>query len=230
MKNILLTLAVLSFMALSYAVTLEPYTDAHAFEEKYAQLSVEDGSQQYWDLRESYLTEKYALQEFSAMVLVLSLLGFVWMRAKEVPTPPSKKMVYVWGVAASLLFAIYYVASVVVDQGRGAFAYWADSIAIPLMATPVMFVLLLCVFWFHSTLKHKTYYPAYNLKQLRIQDFKSYFGLISMLHILLLILTVGTGWSPEPSMGFMLVLFLVVSLYIHLSLLKNKKHEVARRK
>ncbi len=212
----------LSTFAFLYSLILKPYTNQSEFEQKYLQLTSEDGSQKYWDLRNSYLTNKYALQESSLVFLLVSVLLIVVVQKKEIKSPSSKKILFLWGFIASCIYTFWYVASIIVDQMRGAFAHWADSIGIPLMSAPVMLVLLLFLFTLHTSFKYNSYTPSYNLKMLKTKDFKSYFGFISILNIILIILIICTAWTPEPSLGFLSLLFLVMSLYFNLSLLKNK--------
>ncbi|MEN9649773.1 MAG: hypothetical protein RL094_740 [Candidatus Parcubacteria bacterium] len=222
LKTILIALVLLSTFAFLYSLTLKPYTNESEFEEKYLQLSSEDGSRKYWDLRDSYLTEKYAMQEFSLVLLLISVLLIMVVHKKEIKSPSSKMILFFWGVIASCTYTFWYVASIIVDQMRGAFAHWADSIAIPLMSASIMLIVLLFLFTLHTFFRYRSYTPSYNLKMLRIKDFKSYFGFISILNIVLIILSICTAWTPEPSLGFVLVLFMVISLYFNLSLLKNK--------
>lgn len=221
-KTILITLALLSTFAFLYSLILKPYTNQSEFEQKYLQLSSEDGSRKYWDLRNSYLTEKYSLQESSLVLLLISILLIVVVQKKEIKSPSSKKILFLWGVIASCTYTFWYVASIIVDQMRGAFAHWADSIGIPLMSAPIILALLLFIFTLHTFFRYKSYTPSYNLKMLKTKDFKSYFGFISILNIILIILSICTAWTPEPSLGFLSLLFLVISLYFNLSLLKNK--------
>ena len=148
-KTIGILLLIVGFGLIGYALPLEPYTDKDAFyEEMYALYEHENKSQAYFELRESYLTPKYTLENYALIAITLGLyiLILIPKNWRDFKTPKSKIAMVSIGVLAVLFSIVSYVGSLYLDAIRDAFPPWADSLGIPLMSAPFLF----CLFsgWF----------------------------------------------------------------------------------
>jgi len=137
----LLTIGIGLFL---FSITLEPFTNRTEFLEQ-TSLIIEDENrfQLFHELRTSYLTPKYALENYG---LILIILGSFWLiliprQWKYFKTPNHKSSIVFIGVLAVLLTIGGFVGDLFLEMARDRYPPWSDSIGIPLMSTPVIFLI-----------------------------------------------------------------------------------------
>ncbi len=149
--------ALLGAVLLFWASRLKPYKDPEAV--KAAQLgSFSDGdtlktdSQKYWDVRDSQLTPKFAMQNYgiTSLALAVLVLLFFWLfKVKTfrdflyIKTPGKRWKLVVLGLAAAVISSLGYAFDLGLGFLRQEFPPWADSMAIPLLGVPFIFLFLL---------------------------------------------------------------------------------------
>lgn len=141
------TLIVVGFAFWGYSTSLDRFTDEKTYNEKYYAIdySDKDASDQFHLLREQYLTSKFDLENFSFTFIttgfILLIAGLVGL--KNLQTPTKKYMIVAIGLLAAAVTCMAYVGDLFLEMDRGAYPSWADTLAIPLMDTPVILIVLL---------------------------------------------------------------------------------------
>lgn len=127
---------------ISYALTLPAYSDEAIFQHRYEEMTVGD-STAYFALREEMLTPKYKFQDYGVCAVFLSGILAFRVRIYGMTTPRSIWPFIGAAVFAPILISAAYVFDLFQGQGRGEFPHWADSLGIPLMGLPVLFIVTL---------------------------------------------------------------------------------------
>jgi hypothetical protein len=142
MKSKVVAVAVLIAIALIGAsLVVAPYKDERRFNESYMAMSSGD-SERYWTLRDQMLTPKYPLQDYGITLLALAMVFQLVTRTGnfEMSSPKRTSTVVAVAVALPVVSTASYVFDLFQGLTRGEFPHWADSLAIPLMGAPVLFV------------------------------------------------------------------------------------------
>lgn len=215
LANIIIGIGLVIF---GYSISLEPYTNEIEFDEKCMALTGDDRSAQYFDLREQYLTSKYVLVDYGLTItnVGLILLILYYKGWSEFKTPKSKGNIMGLGVFAVLITTMAYVADMFTEMARGSSPPWADSMGIPLMSVPPIFILLLI--WSGLNMiglrwGFETGVPFSNFKFKKI----NYWYLVISILTLVIVFTViieGTFWMIIPG---------CLWLYFYLSLLLGRQ-------
>ena len=137
-----LALLITGLAMLAYAMALPPYTDENAFQRKYGDMK-EGDSAAFYALRNEMLTPKYKLQDYGVSTLLLSGLVALRRRIWQMTTPRSTLPIVAAALLAPILAAAAFVFDLFQGQDRGDFPHWADSLGIPLMGLPGLFLLAL---------------------------------------------------------------------------------------
>lgn len=127
---------------LAYAMTLPAYTDEKAFRQRYAEMNAGD-SAAFYALRDEMLTPKYKLQDYGVGALLLSGVLALRRRIWRMTTPRSTLPFIAAALLAPVLEAAAFVFDLLQGQERGEFPHWADSLGIPLMGVPFLFIISL---------------------------------------------------------------------------------------
>lgn len=143
---------------IGYAYSLPRYKDEALFMERYMALS--DGqSSEYWQLRDEWLTPKFELQDYGGTLVALSAGVLLVSRKgwRQLRSPRSRVTLFGLAFAAPLLTIFAYVFDLLQGFARGEFPHWADSIAIPLMGVPNLFLIFLAWSGVHLVFLRRTY-------------------------------------------------------------------------
>ncbi len=149
MKYIGIVILTIGIGLLAYSMTFEPFTNNEEFYKKmYSLRNVENNSEKFHELRDSYLTPKYSLENYGLTYIILGLYTLIlipknWRNFK---TPKNKALIIIVGVLAVLLTIVAYVGDLFIEMTRYRYPPWADSLGIPLMVTPGL--LLIFSGWF----------------------------------------------------------------------------------
>lgn len=146
---------------LGYAYSLSPYTDGALFNERYMALSVGQ-SDEFWKLRDEMLTPKFRLQDYGGTFVALAVVLFFVSRQGwgQLKSPSSRTTLIGLAFFAPLLTAGSYVFDLFQAFDRGEFPHWADSMGIPLMGVPFLFIVLLVWAAAHLAFMRRGYQSA----------------------------------------------------------------------
>lgn len=128
------------------STTYERYTNSEEYNTKYLRLSDDENrSLKFQELRKEYLTPKFKLEDYGITLSLLSIPCFVISAIGicKLRTLNSKGSIISVGILAALLTNIGYVGELFLEMGRESFPHWSDSLAIPLMGVPFLFMVSL---------------------------------------------------------------------------------------
>jgi len=201
---------------LGYAYSLTPYTDGPLFNERYMALSVGQNDE-FWKLRDEMLTPKFQLQGYGGTFVALAIVLFVVSRKGwgQLKSPSSRAALMGIAFFAPLLTAGSYVFDLFQAFDRGEFPHWADSMAIPLMGVPILFVVLLVWAGAHLAFMRRSYQSV--PLALAVSGQSNWWLLaISAITLLLVALCVSVGqyWYAIPG---------CIWLYFYMSLAAGRR-------
>lgn len=135
-----------------YSLCLEPYKDIEEYNELYHELSDKSNrSDMFYTLRETHLTSKYRLEDYSLTVVILGLF-LSYLFPKRIFLKRGKYYIAGIGLLSILMTCIWYIGDLFLDMDRGEFPHWADSLHIPLMVVPTIMITLLLFCLIHFLL------------------------------------------------------------------------------
>lgn len=158
------TSAVLFFLGiviLSYAYSLPPYTDEALYNARYMAL-IQGQTAEFWKLRNEMLTSKYQLQDYGGTLIVLAVMLFFVARKgfKQLRSPSTPTKLLGVALLAPLLTAGGSAFDLLQAFDRGELPHWADSMGIPLIDMPFLFIVLLIWACGHLLFLRGSYRPA----------------------------------------------------------------------
>jgi hypothetical protein len=115
------------------------YSDTKAFHSEYGKMN-ETNSAEFYLLREKYLTKKFVVQDVG---LSIAFFGGIWALFKRFRPIRSLMNIYWYfglALACALAYTAGYVTDLLVAFGRDEFPWWSDSLGIPLMGLPMIFI------------------------------------------------------------------------------------------
>ena len=136
-------LLILGLALIWYASSMPAYTDEELFMERYMNMSAGQ-SEEYWKLRDEMLSPKYELQDYGGTLLMAAVVVFLVTRKgwASIKSPASQKTVVALAIGLPFLTVGGVVFDLILAYTRGEFPHWADSMSIPLLGVPVLFILL----------------------------------------------------------------------------------------
>lgn len=227
MKTAAYIITVIGLVIFGYSLFLEPYTDEQEFNAKYMEITGEDRSEQFFELRDEYLTIKYSLADYGLTITFIGLIAiFVFYKGwSNFKTVNSKGLIIGLGILATLTTTIFYVADLFNEMARGSAPYWADSLGIPLMSVPPMLILLLIWGALNSIGLRGDFKTGVPVSSLSFRQINYWYLIISILTSIILILVIIDGyfWMVVP--GF-LWLYFYISLLLGRQVSKLEKVEI----
>jgi len=133
-----LALLILSLALIGTSVSMAPFQ--LGADGGLPMLRVPDGnSEAYFMAWDQAVTAKFKLQDYGVtlMAFALAIAAFCWRPFKA---PPSRLGFVILAVAAPFLTVAGYIFDLIQAQARLEFPPWADSLGIPLMGVPVLFL------------------------------------------------------------------------------------------
>jgi hypothetical protein len=179
------------------------YHDESEYLKRYATLEGPDRSQQFYRLREEFLTESFSIQDYGVTVFLVGLILLPvgqWRKTRALL--PSHKIT-VGALGALATYAVFKAEqfSLEMDLVRGEFPHWADSIGIPIMGlvSMMMSISVWIILWI---LLHAIFVPAGKRHFQRFNFSPKNWWFISMivLHSIPLGVAIATGyfWQIIP--------------------------------
>lgn len=193
-----------------YSLTMDPYTDVDLFNETYMSMTHEH-SVQFYALRDEMLTPKYRIQDIgiTSILFSLSVMALFKIGAGRIISPSKKSYLIILAFVLPLITIAGFVFDLFQGMYRTEFPYWADSLGIPLMGVPVLFLMLLIWSLVHLALiKNVTSQHLSTAISLRLNP---WLILISSITVLLILLCTYEGlyWLAFPGL---------IWLYFYLSI------------
>jgi hypothetical protein len=205
-----LVLFIVGMAMLVYALTLPAYTDEKAFQLRYGEMKAGD-SPAFYALREEMLTPKYKIQDYGMCVVLLSSVLALRRRVWQMATPRTAIPFIASALLAPVLASAAFVFDLFQGQYRGEFPHWADSMGIPMMGLPILF--LICLAW---SLTHLTFLIGVRRNVVPLRNAFSrtsnpWLLLVATVTLVLigLLLAEGTYWYALPC---------IVWLYLYLAI------------
>ena len=216
-----LTLLMIGMGMIIYSSILQPYTNTEQFYEEMSSLIDEENkSQRYRQLRESYLTPKYALENYGLIAVILGLYTLVLIPKdwQDFQSPRSKWIIGVIGLLAVLLTIGGYVGDLFLEATRDRYPPWADSLGIPLMSVPFLFWSFLGWFAVNLIGLKNPFRTSVSIQEFKIRSTNYwYLALIVLTAIITLILMYeGDFWWTAAG---------IMWIYFYLSLLLGRQKE-----
>lgn len=228
-KSVGIGLIVIGLSLFVVSLTYNRYTNEDEFQDKLIILYdvEEDRSEQYYKLREEYLTSKFVLENYSITSIILGsiLLYASLIGINEIKTPKIKLEIVFLGLLASVITSIGDVGDLLLESYRGSSPPWADSLGIPLMSVPVFFII--SIVWVMINLigikeNFKTNVRIFPMKCKHLNIWYSILAIITIL-LLLYVIILGFFWLVLP--GF-LWLYFYISLILGIRESKIKEDEI----
>jgi hypothetical protein len=144
---------VLSIAALLHSATQSPYKDTQEFHRRYGEMKHGD-SKKYFELRTEMLTNKYLIEDRAVTGIIFSLSALFFSFHRRVRSPNSGAMFTALAVGLPVGTCAAFVADLTTSVARGEAPHWADSLGIPLMGVPPIFLILLAWALAHLYLLH----------------------------------------------------------------------------
>ncbi|MBI5870861.1 MAG: hypothetical protein HZB44_07915 [Actinobacteria bacterium] len=208
-----ITIILIGVALVAYSLTMSPYDNEELFNE--GSMSLYGQSEEYWELRDEMLTPKYSIQDYGGTLILGGVVIILLAISHWKPVSSSKGAVICLALTAPFLSSVALVFDLVQGQVRGEFPPWGDSLGIPLMGVPILWVAL--SFW---ALIHLVFLFDYSSeKPLTLAfSFKANWWLlfVSFLSALLIIwcLVFGAFWYAIPGLMW---------LYFYLALAAGRR-------
>ncbi|WP_445359745.1 hypothetical protein ACJJIL_11515 [Microbulbifer sp. EKSA005] len=138
----------MSLLSIAYSFSIPAYTNEEEYHRKYMALDWQElggrnASNQFYNLRNEYLSPKYRYQDYGFTFLILGIAVFTLFRKGElINAPSSKGRIALIGFCAATLTVGASVGDIFLEFYRGSYPWWADSIGIPLMSIPFLAIIL----------------------------------------------------------------------------------------
>jgi hypothetical protein len=204
-KIISLIILLAGFVILGLSFKYDRYTNEQEYNDKYLALTGENMNEQFYALRDEYLTPKFNLENYGISFIltgsILSLLAFIGF--DKLRTPKKKRCIIIIGIIAALLSNIGYVGDLFLEMYRDSYPHWADTLAIPLMGVPGL--ILFSLIWTGLNLigltgAFKTYVPVLPF---RISHVNYWYLIILIVTISLTVFVIVTGYFWQVISGFL---------------------------
>lgn len=207
-----LIILIIGLFLIKYSFYLPTYTNELEYLIKYDALSnLEDKTELFHKLRESYLTPKYLLEDYGITAIILSLCIIIvsFIKIENLKTPNTKFKIILLGLTAVFFTNFGYVGDLFLEMIRGSYPHWADSIGIPLMATP--FYLLISLFWLYANLApiYKNLNTNIIITKYNILKINFWFTSITTITILLTIWDIIDGYFWQLLPGILWIYFYI---------------------
>lgn len=207
----------------AYSMTFDPFTDKDEFYEKMTSImGEENNSQKFFELRESYLTPKFELENYGLVFIILGLytLFLIPKKWQDFKSPKYKGATILIGALAVLLTIGGYVGDLFLEMTRDSYPPWADSLGIPLMSVPGL--LLIFSIWFAVNLigLKKPFRTSVSITEFDLKSTNYWYLTLIVLTTILTLILIYEGDFWWTAAGIMWIYF-----YLTLMLGRQKEKE-----
>ena len=200
---------------LVYSSTFDPFTDKNGFYEKMESVMGEESrSQKFHEIRDSYLTPKFNLEDYGLICVILGLYTLVLLPKKwqHFKTPKHKAVIILIGALAVLLTIGGYVGDLFLEMTRDRYPPWADSLVIPLMAVPMLFLIFSGWFAINLIGLKNPFNTSVSIMELDIKSINYWYLALVILTIILTLIMIYEGDFWLTAAGVMWVYFYIILL------------------
>lgn len=227
-KIIGLSIIVLGFLLSIASLMYNRYTNEKEFQEKFLALdeTSSNNSEQYFKLREEYLTPKFVLENYGitsiivgSIILLISIIG-----VSEVKTPKTNIGIIMLGLLAALLTNIGNVGDLFLEGCRDTSPPWADSLGIPLMSVPLFFIISIGWVILNLIGMKGDFQTNINIFPIKFKHLNIWYSILIVISIIITVWLIiyGSFWLILP--GFLWIYFyLSLMLGVRESKLKEDK-------
>jgi hypothetical protein len=218
-KLIAVLAIVVGVLLFAYSTTLGIYTNEDEFQQKYTAIEGANRSEQFFKLRAEYATNKFVMEDYALTLVILGVLLLIFFRngCENLPLPKRKYYILLIGFLAAIFTTVGYIVLLLVQMDRQEFPSWGDSIGIPLMAVPYIF--LIGIIW--ASLNYlgvlRGFTENRTIRSINLKDFLSYYGILAIIFVLLSIQSLIYG-------SFCDILGMVTWAYFYIALLVGTKN------
>lgn len=220
LKNIGIGLIVIGLSLFVVSLTLDRYKNEDEFQDKV--LAIEEisdnNSEQYYKLREEYLTPKIVLENYSftsivlgSIILVISLIGIY-----KIKTPKTNLGIVFLGLSATVLSSVGDVGDLLLESYRGSSPPWADSLGIPLMSVPLFFIISIVWVFVNLIGMKGNFQTNVNIFPMKFKHLSIWYSILAIITILIELFLIIFG-------GFWFIFGGFLWLYFYISLLLGIK-------
>jgi hypothetical protein len=220
LKLIGIVLLVTGGILLYSSIDLPMYHNATEFNEKYMELnSGESDSNKFYELREEYLTPKHKLEDYGITAIIVGFVIIIvsFIKVERIKSPKSWGGLLAVGILSALITIFGYVGDLFLEMYRESYPHWADSLAIPIMGTPVLLMMALAWAIINLMGTKKNFSVNISLLPIELKFTKKWFIIISSITVVAIIMTIVDGYFWQVGSGFMW-------LYFYLSIMQGFKN------
>lgn len=181
--------------------------------------SEKNASDQYFKLRDEYLTPKYTLENYGVTSIIFGcgMLTLGIRGIRRLKMPKTKIGLVFVGIVTALLSDIAYVFDLITEQIRGSFPPWADSIGIVLMGFP--FLIMISLVWVGLNLLGVSpeFKTGLEILPIRLKNANGWYATMLILTsiIVVWIISIGFFWQIVPG---------ILWIYFYLCLMTGIMH------
>lgn len=180
----------------------------------------DEASDRFYKNQDDNMTDKYQLEQSGWLLVIMGFYGFLGVGVIEIIRKTKKNLHVAWLYALALVNIVagtmLGVVSLMIDNQRGLFPYWADSLGIPIFGFVFLFIFAIPItvgLVVIGTLRYKQQKPDCRLRKFLALSpgYKAYFIVSCILLILFGVLTIifPTYDSAPLLAGSMLYLVLL---------------------
>jgi len=208
-----LSIIVLGLLLSIASLMYNRYTNENEFQEKLLALddSGGDNSEQYFKLREEYLTPKFVLENYGitsiilgSIILVISIIG-----VSKVKTPKTNIGIIMLGLLAALLTNLGNVGDLFLEGYRESSPPWADSLGIPLMSIPLFFIISIGWVILNLIGMKGNFQTNINIFPIKFKHLNIWYSILIVISIIITVWLIiyGSFWLILP--GFLWIYFYI---------------------
>lgn len=209
-----------------YSLKIPAYKNETFFQSQYMAIQIEpsthEASKKFYELRESQLTNKYRIQDYSLMTFFVgvTLLGLVYLGGTRALSLDSKKKIIFLGIFSALITSGASFGSLMLDFNRGEFPWWADSLGIPIATAEIPQLLFLLVWVIcHSLFLRGRFECRKPIFRIDVIKSNYWLSFVTSISFLLLVESVVRA-------GFMMIIPCSAWIYFYLSLAAGRVDEM----
>lgn len=191
-----LTILLIGIGLFCYSFNFEGFTNRAEFEDKvYELMDLPNKSEKFYELRNSYLTPKYELENYGFVMIIVGVAILITLPKKgfQISVAKEKWIIAAIGILAAALSVIGFVGDLFLEMHRFGYPPWSDSMGIPLTGVP--FTILIFLGWWAVNLigLKGSFALGSKFKELDMSHINYWYLTLTILTLLLTMLLVYEG-------------------------------------
>lgn len=222
MKKIGLILLLLGIGLNFYSRILPAYTDnGNFYSTTYSLKDKPNSIQEYRNLRNFYLTNKYILEDYSLTTFILGLYILILAPKKNqnLKSPKKKRFIFLIGFLASILTIVAYIAMLFIDGKRWTDPPWFDDSTGIILGIPFAFLFLIAWSGLNLIILDESFRTSVPINELRIKPTNYWYLSLLLISAILIVISIFTGAFLFTATGLLWA-------YFYLSLLLGSQNKI----